>query len=86
MSCAVVFVMTLATAVTWPIQTYLLTLADGNGGLKWDLGYLQTIVFILVIAVLVQLVEIIMKKYMPPLHKALGVYAPRSRPTARCWA
>ena len=76
MSCAVVFVMTLATAVTWPIQTYLLTPADGNGGLKWDLGYLQTIVFILVIAVLVQLVEIIMKKYMPPLHKALGVYLP----------
>ena len=76
MSCAVVFVMTLATAVTWPIQTYQLTPADGNGGRKWDLGYLQTIVFILVIAVLVQLVEIIMKKYMPPLHKALGVYLP----------
>lgn len=76
MSCAVVFVMTLATAVTWPIQTYLLTPSDGNGGLKWDLGYLQTIVFILVIAVLVQLVEIVMKKYMPPLHKALGVFLP----------
>ena len=72
MSCAVIFVMTLATAVTWPIQTYLLTPADG----RWDLGYLQTIVFILVIAVLVQLVEIAMKKFMPPLHKALGVYLP----------
>ena len=52
------------------------TQVDAEGNLKWDLGYLQTIVFILVIAVLVQLVEIIMKKYMPPLHKALGVYLP----------
>ena len=76
MSCAVIFVMTLATAVTWPIQNFLLTPANADGSLKWDLGYLQTIVFILVIAVLVQLVEIIMKKYMPPLHKALGVYLP----------
>lgn len=77
MSCAVIFVMTLATAVTWPIQTYLLTPMDpATGKLRWDLGYLQTIVFILIIAVLVQLVEIIMKKYMPPLHKALGVYLP----------
>ena len=76
MSCAVIFVMTLATAVTWPIQNFLLTPVDADGNLKWDLGYLQTIVFILVIAVLVQLVEIIMKKYMPPLHKALGVYLP----------
>ncbi len=41
-----------------------------------DLGYLQTIVFILIIAVLVQLVEIILKKFMPPLYKALGVYLP----------
>ena len=77
MSCAVVFVMVLATAVTWPIQTFLLTPVDpATGDLKWDLGYLQTIVFILVIAVLVQLIEIAMKKYMPPLHKALGVYLP----------
>ena len=61
MSCAVIFVMTLATAVTWPIQTYLLTPVDpATGELRWDLGYLQTIVFILIIAVLVQLVEIIM--------------------------
>lgn len=67
MSCAVVFVMTLATAVTWPIQQLL----DSFG-----LGYLQTIVFILIIAVLVQLVEMVMKKFMPPLHKALGVYLP----------
>ncbi len=76
MSCAVIFVMTLATAVTWPIQNFLLTPVDEAGNLKWDLGYLQTIVFILVIAVLVQLVEIVMKKYMLPLHKALGVYLP----------
>ena len=68
MSCAVIFVMALATAVTFPIQIFLL---DANG-----LGYLQTIVFILVIAVLVQLVEIIMKKYMPPLYNSLGVYLP----------
>lgn len=68
MSCAVVFVMALATAATWPIYTFVLA---ANG-----LEYLQTIVFILVIAVLVQLVEIILKKYMPPLYKALGVYLP----------
>ena len=68
MSLAVTFVMALATAATWPIQTFLL---DPNG-----LGHLQTIVFILVIAALVQLVEIILKKYMPALHKSLGVYLP----------
>ena len=68
MSCAVIFVMLIATAATWPIQTYIL---DPKG-----LGYLQTIVFILVIAALVQFVEITMKKYMPPLHKALGVFLP----------
>lgn len=68
MSLAVIFVMLIATAVTWPIQTYLL---DPN-----NLGYLQTIVFILVIASLVQLVEIILKKYIPSLHKSLGVYLP----------
>ena len=68
MSCAVTFVMVLATAATWPIQTYLL---DPNG-----IGYLQTIVFILVIAALVQLVEIALKKYVPALHASLGVYLP----------
>lgn len=68
MSLAVIFVMLIATAVTWPIQTYLL--APNN------LGYLQTIIFILVIASLVQLVEIILKKYIPSLHKSLGVYLP----------
>ena len=68
MSLAVIFVMLMATAVTWPIQTYLLT--------PNELGYLQTIVFILVIAALVQLVEIILKRYIPSLHKSLGVYLP----------
>ena len=68
MSIAVIFVMLLSTAVTWPIQILLL---DPNG-----LGYLQTVVFILVIAALVQLVEVILKKYLPALHKSLGVYLP----------
>ena len=68
MSCAVIFVMLLATAVTWPIQYYVL---DANG-----FGYMQTVVFILVIASLVQLVEIILKKYIPALHASLGVYLP----------
>lgn len=68
MSLAVIFVMLMATAVTWPIQHYIL---DTN-----DLGYLQTIVFILIIAALVQLVEIILKKFLPPLHKSLGIYLP----------
>ncbi len=68
MGIAVTFVMVLATAVTWPIQIFLL---DKNG-----IGFMQTVVFILVIAALVQLVEMIMKKFMPPLHKALGVYLP----------
>lgn len=68
MSAAVIFVMMIATAVTWPIQTYLLT---PNG-----LDYLQTIVFILIIAALVQFVEIVMKKYMVSLYNALGVYLP----------
>ena len=68
MSSAVIFVMLMATAVTWPIYTYLLA---PNG-----LDYLQTIVFILVIAALVQLVETILKKYVPALYKALGVYLP----------
>ena len=68
MGVSVIFVMLVATAATWPIQTYLLT---PNG-----LGYLQTIVFILVIAALVQFVEIFLKKFIPALHKSLGVYLP----------
>ncbi|MBQ4150709.1 MAG: RnfABCDGE type electron transport complex subunit A [Clostridia bacterium] len=68
MGIAVTFVMLMATAVTYPIQKFVL---DANG-----LGYLQTIVFILVIASLVQFVEILLKKFIPSLHKSLGVYLP----------
>ncbi|MBO5937456.1 MAG: electron transport complex protein RnfA [Clostridia bacterium] len=68
MSAAVIFVMALATAVTYPINQLLLV--------KFELEYLQTIVFILVIAALVQLVEIILKKYIPALYNALGIYLP----------
>ena len=68
MGSAVTFVMLLATAVTWPVQIYLL---DRTG-----LGYLQTIIFILVIASLVQFVEIVLKKYIPALYKALGIFLP----------
>lgn len=69
MSLAVIFVEVLATAVTWPI--YHLLLAG-----RIDFTYMETIVFILVIAALVQLVEIVLKKYVPALHKSLGVYLP----------
>ena len=68
MGIAVTLVMLISTAVTYPIHRYLLI---PNG-----LEYLQTIVFILVIAALVQLVEIVLKKYIPPLYTALGVYLP----------
>ena len=67
MSAAVIFVMALSTAVCYPINNILI---------KNDLEYLQTIVCILVIAALVQLVEIILKKFMPPLYNALGIYLP----------
>ncbi len=68
MSIAVIFVMALATATTWPIYTFILVPA----GLAW----LQTIVFILIIAALVQFIEIVLKKYIPSLHAALGIYLP----------
>ncbi len=67
MSAAVIFVMLLSTAATYPLNTLLE---------KCGLGYLQTIVFILVIAALVQMVEIVMKKYMKPLYNSLGIYLP----------
>lgn len=67
MSLAVIFVMLASTAVTYPINNILV---------KNDLEYLQTIVFILVIAALVQLVEIVLKKYIKPLYNALGIYLP----------
>jgi electron transport complex protein RnfA len=65
---SVTVVMLLATAATWPIQTYLLD--------THELGYLQTIVFILIIAALVQFVEIVVKKNLPALYDALGIYLP----------
>ena len=68
MGLSVIFVMLVASAVTWPIQYYIL---DKNG-----LSYMQTIVFILVIATLVQFIEIVLKKLLPSLHKSLGVYLP----------
>lgn len=67
MSGAVVFVMTLASAATWAVNEYLL----GD-----DYQYLKTIAFILVIASLVQFVEIILKKFIPVLYKSLGIYLP----------
>ncbi|MBT9176213.1 MAG: Electron transport complex subunit RsxA [Firmicutes bacterium] len=68
MSLAVIFVMTVASLATWIVQTYLL--------LPYDLVYLRTIVFILVIAVLVQFVEMVIQKSSPTLYQALGVYLP----------
>ena len=68
MGISVIFVMLVATAVTWPLQTFVLN----NLGLE----YTQTIVFILVIAALVQFIEIVLKKFIPSLHKSLGVYLP----------
>ncbi len=68
MSLAVIFVMALAIADTYPQHKYLLV---ANG-----LEYLQTIVFILVIAALVQMVEIVLKKYIPSLYNSLGIYLP----------
>lgn len=64
---AVVFVMVIAELVTWPVMQVL------N---RFDLAYLQTVVFILVIAALVQFVEMFMKRYLPALQKALGIFLP----------
>ena len=68
MGISVTVVMLLATAVTWPIQHLLLD--------RVGLGYMQTIIFILVIAALVQMLELILKRFFPALHKNLGVYLP----------
>jgi electron transport complex protein RnfA len=68
MGMAVIFVMTLASTVTFLIQTYILT--------PYDLLYLRTIAFILVIASLVQFIEMFMKKNMPALYQSLGVFLP----------
>lgn len=67
MGMAVTVVMGVASAVTYPIQQLLIGM---------DLEYLQTVVFILVIAALVQFIEMFMKKFMPPLYQALGIYLP----------
>lgn len=68
MSAAVAFVMVLATLVTWLVQSYLLV--------PFHLEYLQTIAFILVIASLVQMIEIVLKKVSPTLYQALGIFLP----------
>jgi electron transport complex protein RnfA len=68
MGAAVTFVMAMASAVTWALQTYVLE--------TYNLEYLQTIMFILVVATLVQLVEMFIKKSSPTLYKALGVFLP----------
>ncbi len=68
MGISVTAVMLLATLATWPIQTFVLD--------RFGLGYMQTIVFILIIASLVQMLEIFLKKFSPALHKGLGVYLP----------
>lgn len=68
MGVAVIFVMALASAATWLVQEFILK--------PWDLEYLQTIAFILVIAALVQLVEMVLQKTSQALYKALGIYLP----------
>ena len=68
MGSAVIFVIFMATLCTWLMQRYVLV--------PFELGYLQTIVFILIIAILVQLLENVLKKFIPALYKALGVYLP----------
>jgi electron transport complex protein RnfA len=68
MGCAVTFVMTMATLVTWPLYHYLLK--------PYNMVYLRTVSFILVIASLVQLVEMFMKKALPTLYQALGIFLP----------
>ncbi len=68
MGMAVIFVMTVASAVTYLLSTYVLV--------EFDLEYMQTVVFILVIASLVQFVEMVLMKMMPALYQALGIYLP----------
>ena len=68
MGMAVIFVMTCASAITWPLYTYLL--------IPFEIEFMRTIIFILVIAAFVQLVEMIIRKYQPGLYKALGIYLP----------
>jgi len=67
MSIAVILVMVISTAITWPIYTYILSP---------NYTYLETIVFILIIAAVVQLIEIVLKRYIKPIYNALGIYLP----------
>ena len=68
MGMAVIFVMGLASAICWPINEFILE--------KFHLGFMQTVTFILVIAALVQFIEMFLQKSMPSLYEALGVYLP----------
>jgi electron transport complex protein RnfA len=68
MGLAVTFVMGLASAITWAVNKFIL--------IPFDLGYMQTVAFILVIASLVQFIEMFLQKSMPSLYTALGVYLP----------
>ena len=68
MSGAVIFVMTIAAAVTWCLDHWVLQ--------PFGLGYVHTLAFILVIAALVQFIDIAMKRFLPPLHAALGIFLP----------
>ncbi len=68
MGLSVTVVMLLATAATWPIQHFVLN--------ALNMGYLQNVVFILIIATLVQILEILLKRFSPSLYKGLGVYLP----------
>lgn len=86
MGAAVIFVMTLASAIAWLLETYFLTPSPSNIWFKifgngknyadFDFTYLRTIIFILSIAALVQLVEIFMKKFAPVMYELLGIYLP----------
>ncbi len=68
MAAAVVFVLTLSGVITWVVDAYLLT--------PLEIGYIQTLVFILIIAALVQFVELFLRKSIPVLYKALGIFLP----------
>ncbi|MCK5706518.1 MAG: electron transport complex subunit RsxA [Candidatus Aureabacteria bacterium] len=86
MGAAVIFVMTLASAIAWILESYFLLpspnniwfmlFGDGNNYSAFDFTYLRTIVFILSIAALVQLVETFMKKFTPAMYELLGIYLP----------
>ncbi|MFH1830017.1 MAG: Rnf-Nqr domain containing protein [Pseudomonadota bacterium] len=86
MGFAVIFVMTMASAVSWVVYQYLLAptehnifyimMGNGRPASDFDFTFLQTIVFILVIATLVQLVEMFLMKVIPPLYESLGIYLP----------